>query len=151
MSYYATEEEDRPGGAMEIEAADEDPFTQCPTWIALSGISPQARALYWILAMHLNMRRVENGDREVWPSKESIAALMGLTKASAIDRYMGELVAIRAVEVFRRREGRMRTRNRYMIHRNAPKGWSGPKSIAEYYARRKAVAEAGAEKALVAP
>jgi hypothetical protein len=131
---------------IEIEAGDEAPFTQVPTWVALSGISPTARALYWILAMHLNMQRIrENGDRAVWPGKDTLAALLNLAKASGIDRYLDELAGINAIRKITRRQGRMRTRNRYIVYSRIPEGWAGPTTLAEFYDRRKAARDAAAE------
>lgn len=121
---------------VEIEAGDEAPFSQLASWVALSGISDHAKALYWHLTMHLNTVRMKDGDREVWPSKETLAAFMGLAKPSGVDRYMNELAEIGAVRVVRRRHGRMRTRNRYVVFSHVPEGWAGPVTLGEFYARR---------------
>lgn len=110
------------------------PFTQVADWVALSGISDHAKALYWHLAMHINTLR---GDREVWPTKETLAVWMQLAKPASLDRYMRELVEIGAVQVVKRRTvGGMRTCNRYRLRSAPPAGYAGPTTLGEFYRDR---------------
>jgi|SRR5882757_9400237 len=122
--------------SVEVVKGNADPFTMLPVWIALSGVSSHAKALYWHLAMHLNTRRLKDDDREVWPSKETLAGFLGIKKPSGIDPYMRELVDIQAVVVVRRRQGPMRTRNRYVVYTRVPDGWRGPRDLDEFYDQR---------------
>ena len=118
---------------IEIAAGRRAPYTQLADWVALSGISDHAKALYWHLKMHVN---VERGDFEVWPRKELLAAWMQIKQARRIDPYIDELVRIGAIEVYRRRYANgMRARNRYVVHDTPPPGYTGPTSLAEWYAR----------------
>lgn len=119
---------------LEIAAGRRAPFSQLGDWVALSGISGHAKALYWHLAMHVNQLR---GDRDVWPSKATLADMMGYKKPSALDRYMDELAAIGAIEVTAQRSGKFRSRNRYTVHQTPPDGWAGVVSLADYYSSRR--------------
>lgn len=120
---------------IEVAAGRRAPYTQLGDWVALSGVSAHAKALYWHLSMHVN---IERGDFEVWPSRETLAEWCGFTKTSSVDRYVAELAAIGAVEVrVRRYANGMRTRNRYVIHQAPPAGHTGPRSLAEWYERHR--------------
>ncbi|MEV4182963.1 hypothetical protein AB0J28_16180 [Streptosporangium canum] len=111
------------------------PFAMVAEWVMLSGIS--AQALYVQACMHLNQRR---GDGEVWPSRDDLAARLGYSRAATVDPYIKELVALGAFTVSTRRFANgMRARNHYIIHKEPPSHYSGPRSLAEYYARKKSV------------
>lgn len=121
---------------LEVGAGRRAPFTQLGDWVALSGISSHAKALYWHLSMHLNMER---GDFEVWPSRAALAEWLGIKKVAGIDRYLDELTQLGAIETHRRRYmGGMRARNRYIIHQTPPDGYTGPRSLSEWYTTRRA-------------
>jgi hypothetical protein len=125
-------EAEREEGTFEIEAEDELPFAQLGSWVALSGISPRAMALYWFMAMHLNLKR---GDRYVWPSKDALAYLMQYSRGDKIDPFLKELVAIGAVVVVSvpDRSGPQK-RNVYRLRRNPPPGYAaGPLTLGEFY------------------
>lgn len=125
---------------IEIAAGRRAPYSQLGDWVALSGISDRAKALYWHLAMHINQQR---GDFEVWPSKELLAGWMGLKKADSVDPYLNELVRLGAVEKFQRRSyDGMRSRNRYVIHQEPPQDYTGVRSLKEFYELRRVVSEA---------
>lgn len=119
---------------LEIASGRRAPYTQLGDWVALSGISTPAKALYWHLAMHVNQQR---GDFEVWPTRYVLAEWCGFNKAESVDRYLDELVAIDAIEVYQRRYGTgMRRRNVYVINQEPPEDWTGPRSLKEFYAAR---------------
>lgn len=120
---------------FEVVAEGEYPFTMMPHWVALSGISPTAIALYNFLLMHLN---AGSGNRKAWPSKTSLAALMGLTKEDSLDRHLNQLYAIGAVTVKRNRdESNMKKRNTYTLRLTPPKGHQGPTILSAWYENRK--------------
>ncbi|WP_167163030.1 helix-turn-helix domain-containing protein [Streptomyces sp. MBT27] len=105
-------------------------FTKVPNWVLLSGIKPQAQALYIQLRMHLNMTR---GDEEVWPSQESLAARLGLSRVQSLTRYFEELEELGAIErKIERYSDRMRQRTKYTIHHLPPEGYDGPLNLAEW-------------------
>ncbi|MFF1908263.1 hypothetical protein [Kitasatospora sp. NPDC058218] len=120
-------------GTFEIEAEDELPFAQLGSWVALSGVSPRAMALYWFMAMHLNLKR---GDRYVWPSKDALAYLMQYSRGDKIDPFLKELVAIGAVIVVSVPDSSgPQKRNVYRLRRNPPPGYAGgPLTLGEFYA-----------------
>ncbi|MEU8927505.1 hypothetical protein AB0D10_42480 [Kitasatospora sp. NPDC048545] len=128
-------------GTFEIEAEDELPFAQLGSWVALSGVSPRAMALYWFMAMHLNLKR---GDRYVWPSKDALAYLMQYSRGDKIDPFLKELVAIGAVVVVSVPDSSgPQKRNVYRLRRNPPPGYcTGPLTLGEFYATLGPVLEA---------
>ncbi|GGV45767.1 hypothetical protein GCM10010495_74230 [Kitasatospora herbaricolor] len=128
-------------GTFEIEAEDELPFAQLGSWVALSGVSPRAMALYWFMAMHLNLKR---GDRYVWPSKDALAYLMQYSRGDKIDPFLKELVAIGAVIVVSVPDSSgPQRRNVYRLRRNPPPGYAaGPLTLGEFYATLGPVLEA---------
>jgi len=122
---------------LEIAAGRRIPFTQVGDWVALApGLSPQAKALYWHLAMHVSMTREDDW---VWPSQEVLAKWLGFNRVQSITRYVEELEAIGAVDrEIVRYAGGMRQRCRYTVHGTPPEDFTGPQSLKEFYARRKA-------------
>lgn len=111
------------------------PYTQVGEWITFSGISPSAKELYTILAAHINYQR---SDREVWPSKATLAEIMGLKQARAIDSYIKELIDLGAVDVQKRRNPNgLQARNHYTIHEAPPTDYDGPQSLKEFYEKRR--------------
>lgn len=123
------------------------PFTQIPDWIILAKISPQAVRLYCTLAMHLNASR---GDRLVWPFRQDIANMMGLSRAKSVDGPFKELADIRAIRIIKRRynHGGLAP-SRYIVRENPPEGYKGLKSNADFYSKKKAdkAAKEAAEQA----
>jgi hypothetical protein len=119
-----------------VSLEDRNPFTQVGDWIVLSGISHKAVRLYWLLSMHLNASR---GDRLVWPSRATLAAMMGLADPKSVDSALKELVEIGAVVIIKRRYKGTKEwlPNRYIVKENPPADYKGLRSNAEFYARRK--------------
>ncbi|MGA5670047.1 hypothetical protein ACPCTG_31770 [Streptomyces pseudogriseolus] len=118
---------------FEVEAEDELPFVQLGHWVALSGVSAGALALYWMLALHLNRTR---GDRYVWPTTDILAHMLGYSRGDKIKRFIDELVAIGAVTVISVPDLRgPQKRNVYRLRRTPPEGYKGLVSLKEFYAR----------------
>lgn len=116
---------------FEVEAEDDVPFVQLGHWVALSGVSPGALALYWMLAMHLNRTR---GDRYVWPTTAVLAHMLGYSRGDKIKRFVDELVAIGAICVISVPDIRgPQKRNVYRLRRNPPAGYAGPVSLGHFY------------------
>lgn len=116
---------------FEVEAEDDVPFVQLGHWVALSGVSAGAMALYWMLAMHLNRTR---GDRYVWPTTAVLAHMMGYSRGDKIKRFVDELVAIGAIRVITVPDLRgPQKRNVYRLRRNPPEGYAGPVSLGAFY------------------
>ncbi|WP_131787344.1 helix-turn-helix domain-containing protein, partial [Protofrankia symbiont of Coriaria ruscifolia] len=131
---------------IEIAVGRRAPYTQLGDWVALSGITDHAKALYWHLSMHINTRR---GDTEVWPTRDVLAEWSGFSRPNSIDRYLTELVDLGAIEIVTSRYANgMRSRNCYMIHQSPPAGYTGPTSLAEFYERRREVARDSERSAL---
>jgi hypothetical protein len=107
------------------------PFTMLGDWVAVSGIDPNARSLYWDVKAHVNENR---GTGTAWPPRDFLALLAGDKQARTMDPYMRQLEAIDAIGAERERSvAKMRSRNLYKVHDTAPKGWDGPSSHAEVW------------------
>jgi hypothetical protein len=118
---------------FEVEAEDDVPFVQLGHWVALSGVSAGALALYWMLAMHLNRTR---GDRYVWPTTDILAHMLGYSRGDKIKRFVDELVSIGAIRVISVPDVKgPQKRNVYRLRRNPPDGYPGPVSLKEFYAQ----------------
>lgn len=116
---------------FEVEAEDEVPFAQLGHWVALSGVSTGAMALYWMLAMHLNRTR---GDRYVWPTTDILAHMLGYSRGDKIKRFVDELVAIGAIRVISVPDLKgPQKRNVYRLRRNPPEGYAGLVSLGQFY------------------
>jgi hypothetical protein len=122
---------------LEIAAGRRTPFTMVGDWVALiPGLSPQAKALYWHLAMHVSVTRADDW---VWPSQEVLAEWLGFSRVQSLTRYVDELEAVGALESETiRYAGGMRQRKRYTVHGTPPEGFTGLMSLKDYYAKRKA-------------
>lgn len=119
---------------------DRPPFTMVPEWITFADISMAAKALYQILAAHVNQeRKLATGDTSVWPSEAMMALAAGYTQERSVRRYVKELEELGAIEVERGRNpyNLMRKQNTYTVHEVPPPGYKGPKTIDEFYARNK--------------
>lgn len=118
---------------FEVEAEDELPFVQLGHWIGLADIDAKAKELYWLLALHLNRRR---GDRYVWPTTEILALLMGYSRGDKITKFVRELEGIGALTVIKVPDGRgPQHKNVYKLRRTPPAGYSGPRSLGQFYDR----------------
>ncbi|GHB15620.1 hypothetical protein GCM10018777_56500 [Streptomyces albogriseolus] len=116
---------------FEVEAEDDVPFVQLGHWVALSGVSAKALALYWMLALHLNRTR---GDRYVWPTTAVLAHMLGYSRGDKIKPFVDELVAIGAIRVISVPDLKgPQKRNVYRLRRNPPEGYAGPVSLGAFY------------------
>lgn len=112
------------------------PFTMAYDWVALSGISGNAKALYWHLAMHVN---IDSESLAVWPSRETLANLMGYSRPQSVDKYIDELESIGAIDVLPEvREDGGKSSHTYVVNMAPPAGYSGPLSLRDYYGQRDA-------------
>lgn len=112
--------------------------TDTPDWIVLSGSTPTAVHIYNILNAHVNQRR---GDGLSWPTQETLAAMVGLSRGDKVKPYTDELKALGAIDIDY--EG-MPRRCIYTIHEVPLVGYAGPMTVAEWYQRHR-------EKAQVTP
>ena len=107
------------------------PYTMLGDWVAVSGIDPNARSLYWDVKAHVNESR---GTGTAWPPRDFLAMLAGDKQARTLDPYMRLLEAIDAIGAERERSvAKMRSRNLYKVHDTPPRGWDGPSSHAEVW------------------
>lgn len=132
----------RPGDDTPIEiigGRQPAPYSKAPIWLMFVA-SPKARALYDVLAAHVN----PVGDPLVWPTREILAELMDLKQARAVDPYLRELEKAGAIDIIHRRSANgMNDKNVYVIHHEPPDGYEGPRSMADFYRLRKAVVPGG--------
>jgi hypothetical protein len=102
-------------------------------WLILSSVHPIAKTLWDFLAAHLNPAR---GEREAWPTKDTIAKFLGLKQARSIDPYVSQLVGIGALQTRTvRYAGGMRQRIVYRVNNLPPEGYDGPATTGDYYDR----------------
>ena len=107
-------------------------FTQIPTWILTSGISPQAYMIYGFLAEHINNRTP--GKRTASPKMDAIARMIGLKKRQGVAKYMAELEEIKAVrKVEYRYCSGMRRGYRYIVRFNPPSSETGYPTLGQWY------------------
>lgn len=118
----------------EVEAEDVPPFTMCPHWVLLAELSPQAKVLWWALASHVYRRKRDGA--VVWPSRQSLAAMLQMKRPQSIDPYLTELDEYGAIKVEPVRLGKMRVRHRYVVRFKPPAGCSTPLTVEEFYERR---------------
>lgn len=71
-------------------------YTDTFDWVGLSGVAPQAHSAYVKLKIHVNLRR---GDARVWPTKITLAEMMGYDKVDTLDPYIEQLERIGAIDV----------------------------------------------------
>ena len=115
----------------EFEQGRQAPFTMLGDWVAVSGVDPNARSLYWDVKAHVNENR---GTGTAWPPRDFLAMLAGDKQARTLDPYMRQLEAIDAIGAQRERSvAKMRSRNLYKVHDTPPRGWDGPSSHAEVW------------------
>lgn len=117
--------------AEEFEQGRRAPFTMLGDWVAVSGVDPNARSVYWDIKAHVNENR---GTGTAWPPRDFLALLAGDKQARTMDPYLRQLEAINAIGAERERHvAKMRSRNLYKIHDTPPRGWDGPSSHAEVW------------------
>lgn len=122
---------DRVNDAEEFEQGRRAPFTMLGDWVAVSGVDPNARSIYWDIKAHVNENR---GTGTAWPPRDFLALLAGDKQARTMDPYLRQLEAINAIGAERERHvAKMRSRNLYKIHDTPPRGWDGPSSHAEVW------------------
>lgn len=100
-----------------------------PEWVIVSGLSPQAQTLYNVMRACADPRGL------VQIRVSDLANLIGYSRGDKIGRYMRELERGGAV-VTVRPPGR--NRGQWMMREDPPDGYTGPRSLAEWFERRRA-------------
>lgn len=108
---------------------EQEHFTQVPEWITLADLTPQADKLYTVLLAHVNRKR---GDDLAWPSMTTLAKLLKFDCRQSVSIYVRELVDLGAIEVEARKTPKGR-RNFYTVHLDPPDGYTGLRSITDFY------------------
>lgn len=137
MSTHVAEDLDE---QYEIVAGRKAPFTMVPDWITLHDeLDPQAKALYGVLAMHVNVSRK---DGVAWPTRLVMAEMLGWSREQSPDKYIQQLEAAGAIdtEEFTRPNGARG--KRYYVHQTPPSGYTGATTVAEWYKRRREALDA---------
>lgn len=125
-----------------VAGREPPPFAQAPVWVHLAPVSAKAKELHTILLAHVNQIRAQGGDRRVFPTTRALARILGYKDPAAIGPLSTELVKIGALD--KQRFG-MPSRNRYVVHSMPPDGYTGPMSLADWYAQNKPSLAAEAE------
>lgn len=105
------------------------PYTDIHEWVMFSSASAEAKALYVIMRAHVNRER---GDNIVWMSGNTLAILLGYSRGDKIKKFLDELVKLGALSEPDR--AGVHGVNVYEVHREPPKGYTGPLSVDEWYA-----------------
>ncbi|MFD3815240.1 hypothetical protein ACFWRZ_09245 [Streptomyces rubiginosohelvolus] len=119
----------------EVVAGRKAPYTTIPDWITVhDDLDPQAKAVYGVLAMHVNVQR---GDDAAWPTRLVIAEMLNWNREQSPDKYIKQLVAEGAIDTedFTRPNGAKG--KRYYVHQTPPPGFTGATTVAEWYKRRR--------------
>ncbi|MFJ5142937.1 hypothetical protein [Streptomyces sp. NPDC088707] len=131
---------------FEVVVGRKAPFSMVPDWVTLFPgskshpkyrgkiLSPTAKAVYAVLAMHVNVAR---GDSTCWPSRKSIAGILGFSREQSVDPYLKELDAADAID----REPMTRPNGckgvRYVVHQMPPAGYDGEETVGQHYKNRR--------------
>jgi hypothetical protein len=102
--------------------------TDIHNWVALSGIDPEAIALYNILRMHVNRDRE---DDLVWTSQLSLAVMMGKPRADKISPLLKALEELGAIDIHK---VGVPCHNEYTVYQLPPQGYTGPTTLKAWYA-----------------
>ncbi|MFD4933440.1 hypothetical protein [Streptomyces virginiae] len=114
------------------------PYTTVPDWVILHpDLDPQALAVYCVLAMHVN---VEKKDGIAWPSRLSIAQMLGWSREQSPDKYIQQLEAAGAIDTEPCTRPNGALGKRYIVHETPPPGFDGVTTNAEWYDRKRAAA-----------
>ncbi|MER5482627.1 hypothetical protein ABT024_05335 [Streptomyces sp. NPDC002812] len=116
-----------------VAAGRKAPYTTVPDWVILHpDLDPQAKALYAVLAMHVNVSRE---DGVAWPAQLSQAKILGYSRRQSVVPYITQLERVGAIttETWTRPEGTKGIR--YYVHQTPPPGFTGDHTVAEYYKR----------------
>ncbi|MFI5859251.1 hypothetical protein [Streptomyces parvulus] len=133
---------------FEVVIGRKAPFSMIPDWVTLypgsksspmyAGkiLSPTAKAVYNVLAMHVNVSR---GDSACWPSRKTIAQILGFSREQSVDQYLDQLDEVDAIdrEPITRPNGAKGVR--YIVHQTPPSDFEGEQSVGEHYKHRRAV------------
>ncbi|MGW0763453.1 helix-turn-helix domain-containing protein [Streptomyces sp. NPDC002814] len=141
-----THEIDELDEQFEIVVGRKAPLTLVPDWVTLYPaskshpmyegkiLSPTAKAVYAVLAMHVNVSR---GDSACWPSRKTIAQILGFSREQSVDQYLDQLDEADAIdrEPITRANGAKGVR--YIVHQTPPDGFEGEQSVGEHYKNRR--------------
>ncbi|WP_030372358.1 helix-turn-helix domain-containing protein [Streptomyces rimosus] len=131
---------------FEVVVGRKAPFSMIPDWVTLYPgskshpmyrgkiLAPQAKAVYNVLAMHVN---VASGDSSCWPSRKTIARILGFSREQSVDQYLDQLDDADAID----REPMTRPNGakgiRYLVHQMPPAGFEGETNVGEHYKHRR--------------
>ncbi|MEU3501195.1 hypothetical protein ABZ726_10615 [Streptomyces hundungensis] len=120
---------------MVIVAGRRAPFTMVGDWITVhDDLDPQAKALYPVIAAHVNVGR---GDNLAWPTRQSMAEILNWSREQSVDKYIDQLVAVGAIETEEAVRANGAKGKLYLVHTAPPPDYTGPTTLAEWYARRR--------------
>jgi hypothetical protein len=127
----------RPTGnaEMEIRAAQRrraPSYTVVKDWVPAC-VSAMAGKLYHFYRMHLNRERA---DGLVWPTMETAAVYLGLSRGDKVTPYMDELETAGAIHATR--EGQEDGRYLVLVYEDPPDDFDGPVTLTEWYQANRA-------------
>ncbi|MER7937818.1 MULTISPECIES: hypothetical protein [unclassified Streptomyces] len=129
---------------LEIVRGRKAPYTTVPDWVSIhADLDPQAKALYNVLAAHVNTSR---DDTLVWPTRLSLAEMLGFSREQSVDKYIKQLVAVGAIDTEEIRRPNGSKGVLYTVHQTPPGDYDGPQTLSAWYARRRAALAAEGPK-----
>ncbi|WP_345410403.1 hypothetical protein [Nonomuraea salmonea] len=110
------------------------PYVVGGQWVVLSGVSSKAVHLYFLLRSFVRSQQ----PREISPTLEVLAEVLGLKKSEQVKRYRDELEKIGAVDIRQVRHGRnnMLKKIIYTVHEAPPEDYTGVMSVWQYLRAR---------------
>lgn len=126
-------------GQVRIRQGRRAPYTQLGDWVMLapsSIVRPPAKVLYWALSSHLTVKQADDEVAlTVSPTLAMLAEMLGYSRPDKLLPYLGDLVALGAIEIdteFVIGEG-ARRRNTYTIHQSPPEDYEHHETLGEFY------------------
>ncbi|KIF04164.1 hypothetical protein PL81_20360 [Streptomyces sp. RSD-27] len=126
----------------QLAAGRKAPYTTIPDWITVhEDLDPQAKAVYGVLAMHVNVSRRDNVS---WPTRLTIAQMLNWNREQSPDKYIQQLEAVGAIDTEPMTRPNGAKGKLYVVHQTPPPGFTGPVTVADWYDRKRAqLAKAG--------
>jgi len=129
--------EEHPEDEFTAEVGRQFPYSQPGDWVLLADVPHGPKALYVALYGHVNIGK--HGHSRVWPTEESLAAILGCTEKT-IRKWIVELEKLGAIdvaEVIDPSTGHKRLI--YTVHQAAPPGYTGCVDYTSWYKLRKTI------------
>ncbi|MEU1221263.1 hypothetical protein [Streptomyces microflavus] len=129
----------------EATAGRRAPYSATPDWVVIHpDVEAQGKALYCVLNAHVN---ISKGDGLCWPSRLTMAEMLGYSRPQSMDKYLKQLEAIGAIDIEDWPRPNGAKGKRYTVHQTPPDDFDGITTVSQWHKRRRAALDAaGAPK-----